>query len=89
MTKHDTLIQDLRIDAEMLRDGFQKNLTELWHSDVVQDAAKNAMAAADRIQELEEAIRLTRRALKEEMAHLTDSLEGVCAPLPPSERKTT
>lgn len=33
--------------------------------------------AADRIEELEEAMRLTRRALKEESDHLTESLEGV------------
>ena len=37
----------------MLKDGYQKNLTELWHSDVVREAAKNALRAADRIEELE------------------------------------
>ena len=51
-----TLVQDLQMDADMLKDGFQKNLTELWHSDVVREAAKNALRAADRIEELTKAL---------------------------------
>lgn len=41
------LVEELRQDAEMLRDGHQKNLTELWHSDVVKGAAINCDRAAD------------------------------------------
>lgn len=41
------LVEELRQDAEMLRDGHQKNLTELWHSDVVKEAAIDCDRAAD------------------------------------------
>jgi hypothetical protein len=37
----------LRQDADMLKDGYQRNLTELWHGVVVKDAAKACAAAAD------------------------------------------
>ena len=46
------LIERLRQDAEMLKDGHQENLTELWHSDVVKDAAKDLIEAADEINRL-------------------------------------
>lgn len=41
------LIEDLRCDAEMLKDGHQKNLTELWHSEVVKGAAIHCEKAAE------------------------------------------
>ncbi len=44
------LVQDLRMDAEMLKDGHQKNLTKLWHSDAVKQAALNALKAAEVIE---------------------------------------
>jgi hypothetical protein len=40
------LIERLNLDAEMLSDGWQKNLTKLWHSDVVKDTAKDCTEAA-------------------------------------------
>jgi hypothetical protein len=46
----DALIERLRQDAEMLSDGYQRNLTELWHGVVVKDAAKACAAAADLIE---------------------------------------
>ncbi len=44
------LVERLRQDAEMLKDGYQSNLTELWHGVVVKDAAKACEAAADLIE---------------------------------------
>jgi hypothetical protein len=41
------LVERLRQDADMLKDGYQRNLTELWHGVVVKDAAKACAAAAD------------------------------------------
>jgi hypothetical protein len=46
------LVESLRLDAEMLKGGAQANLTELWHSDVVKDAAEDCDRAADRIEQL-------------------------------------
>jgi hypothetical protein len=46
----DALVERLRQDAEMLGDGYQRNLTELWHGVVVKDAAKACAAAADLIE---------------------------------------
>lgn len=46
----DALVERLRQDAEMLGDGYQRNLTELWHGVVVKDAAKACVAAADLIE---------------------------------------
>ena len=46
----DALIERLRQDAEMLSDGYQRNLTELWHGVVVKDAAKACVAAAELIE---------------------------------------
>ena len=43
------LSERLRQDAEMLRDGWQENLTELWHSETVKDAAKDCAEAAAEI----------------------------------------
>jgi hypothetical protein len=48
----DDLINCLRQDAEMLKDGHQKNLTKLW-CDV---AALDVIRAARRIEALEEAL---------------------------------
>jgi hypothetical protein len=47
------LMDRLRQDAEMLQDGPQSNLTKLWHSEVVKDAAKDCKEAAARIEALE------------------------------------
>jgi hypothetical protein len=60
----DTLVDRLRMNAEMMRDGWQgPNLTELWHSVVVKDAAKDADEAADLITELLEALEAAQLAL--------------------------
>jgi hypothetical protein len=64
----DTLVDRLRMNAEMMRDGWQgPNLTELWHSVVVKDAAKDAAKdadeAADLITELLEALEAAQLAL--------------------------
>jgi hypothetical protein len=53
----DTLVERLRQDAEMLKDGYQRNLTELWHGVVVKDAAKACTAAADLLESQAEALR--------------------------------
>src|SRR6185312_692864 len=53
----DTLVERLRQDAEMLSDGYQRNLTELWHGVVVKDAAKACAAAADLLESQAEALR--------------------------------
>ena len=71
------LVDDLRMDADMLKDGFQKNLTELWHSDVVREAAKNALRAADEIASLKSQVERMTKALEECLsglgwANLTD-----------------
>lgn len=47
------IVERLRQNAEMLKDGHQKNLTELWHSEVARDAATDASEAADEIQRLQ------------------------------------
>jgi hypothetical protein len=57
------LSEDLRLDAEMMRDGHHENLTELWHSDVVKDAAKDCDQAADAIDEAIEALEAARKCL--------------------------
>ena len=44
------LVERLRQDAEMLKDDYQSNLTELSHGVVVKDAAKACEAAADLIE---------------------------------------
>jgi hypothetical protein len=59
------LVQDLRMDAEMLKDGHQENLTKLWHSDVVKNAAANALLAADTIASLKADNEGLRKALGE------------------------
>ena len=46
------LVERLRQDTEMLKDGHQTNLTNLWHSEVVKDAAKDCWQAADEIESL-------------------------------------
>jgi hypothetical protein len=51
------LVERLRQDAEMLQEGYQHNLTELWHGVVVKDAAKACAAAADLIESQAEALR--------------------------------
>jgi hypothetical protein len=51
------LVERLRQDAEMLKDGYQSNLTELWHGVVVKDAAKACEAAADLLESQAEALR--------------------------------
>jgi hypothetical protein len=51
------LVERLRQDAEMLREGYQRNLTELWHGVVVKDAAKACAAAADLIESQAQALR--------------------------------
>ena len=53
----DALVERLRQDAEMLKDGYQRNLTELWHGVVVKDAAKACAAAADLLESQAEALR--------------------------------
>jgi hypothetical protein len=53
----DALVERLRQDAEMLKDGYQRNLTELWHGVVVKDAAKSCAAAADLLESQAEALR--------------------------------
>lgn len=40
------------MDAEMMKDGAQTNLTGLWHSEVVRDAAKDCLEAADALERL-------------------------------------
>jgi len=50
------LIDRLRQDAEMLKDGHQENLTKLWHSEVVKGAAKDLMEAASEIARLRAAL---------------------------------
>lgn len=45
----DDLVERLRQNADMMRDGHQRNLTKLWHSDVVKNAAKDAHDAAELI----------------------------------------
>jgi hypothetical protein len=53
----DALVERLRQDAEMLKDGYQRNLTELWHGVVVIDAATACAAAADLLESQAEALR--------------------------------
>lgn len=64
------LVQDLRMDAEMLKDGHQENLTKLWHSDVVKNAAANALLAADQIASLKADNERLRKALEDAHADL-------------------
>lgn len=52
----DGLVQNLRLNAEMLQDGWQSNLTKLWHSTVVKDAATDSLVAADEITKLRKAL---------------------------------
>jgi hypothetical protein len=66
------LIAELRIDAEMLRDGWQKNLTKLWHSEVVKDAASDCVKAADAL----EAALSERDALKAEEVEWKEAVQG-------------
>lgn len=46
------IVERLELNAEMLKDGYQKNLTKLWHSVVVRDAALDAIEAATEIKRL-------------------------------------
>lgn len=43
------IVERLRMNAEMLKDGHQKNLTKLWHSETVKDAAADCEEAAAEI----------------------------------------
>ena len=46
------IVERLRHNHEMLKDGHQNNLTELWHSETVKDAAADALEAAIEIERL-------------------------------------
>ena len=46
------IVERLRHNHEMLKDGHQNNLTELWHSETVKDAAADALEAALEIERL-------------------------------------
>lgn len=69
------LVERLREDDEMLRDGYQINLTLTWHTHAMQQAAKDCIEAANRIeadtkliQEMREALqRVEDRWLQDEM----------------------
>lgn len=61
---HTELVENLRMNADMLRDGYQKNLTELWHSEVVREAAKHSDEAADAITDLLERLAGMENLLK-------------------------
>ena len=52
MTDQLDIAERLRQNSEMLRDGFQKNLPKLWHSEPVKDAATDALEAAGEIERL-------------------------------------
>jgi hypothetical protein len=52
----DDIVVRLRQNEEMLKNGHQKNLTKLWHSQVVKDAAADAREAAGLIERLREAM---------------------------------
>jgi hypothetical protein len=73
------LVERLRQDAEMLGGGWQgPTLTELWHSDVVRDAATDCAEAAARIEALsqsEQALRDENERLREEMADIAAMAE--------------
>src|SRR5690242_7508524 len=80
------LVEGLRISAEMLEGGAQNNLTELWHSDVVVEAAKACLDAADLIERLADRVNhLTnvrdglRETLAEQRRGLAE-LRAMCAP---------
>ena len=67
------IVERLRMNAEMLKDGYQKNLTELWHSDVVRDAAKDATEAAGEIERLRAA---AQAPMREALADAIEMLES-------------
>lgn len=46
------LVERLREDWEMLKDGFQDNLTRTWHDHAMGNAAMDCSAAADEIERL-------------------------------------
>lgn len=59
------LIERLREDAEMLKDGHQANLTEAWHTVAMKHAAKDAIEAADALEAKDKLI-----------AELVEALQG-------------
>lgn len=61
---HTELLESLRLNAEMLQDGHQKNLTHLWRSEVVREAAKDSVEAADAIASLLERLAGMEKALR-------------------------
>ena len=74
----DDLPSILRQDADMLCDGHQKNLTKLWHSDVVKEAAVNAVKAAEAIERYREDAAFDQsvnKYLRSEVDRLTKALD--------------
>jgi len=67
------IVERLRLNSEMLKDGHQNNLTELWHSETVKDAAADALEAALEIERL--------RGLAQELEELREELESAKAQL--------
>ncbi len=52
MSEKMDIVERLESNADMLKDGYQKNLSKLWHSVVVRDAALDAIEAAAEIKRL-------------------------------------
>lgn len=66
------IAEALRQDAEMLKDGWQRNLTKLWHSEVVRDAAKDCDAAADILDDMLRALEKVRGVIVNVMQVATE-----------------
>lgn len=47
------IVERLREDWEMLKDGYQENLSKTWHDHAMENAAKDALEAASHIEALE------------------------------------
>ncbi len=71
----DDLVSRLRQDAEMLQDGPQSNLTKLWHSEVVKDAAKDCQEAATALTEARAEIERLREQVFELEHGVEDQME--------------
>jgi hypothetical protein len=77
MAEHSDLVQHLRENADMMRDGHQRNLTKLWHSEVVTNAAKDADDAADLIDALVKALERATMLLAIAGPHIMDECNHV------------
>lgn len=86
MRMTDTIQNKLKADAEMLIGGHQDGLTELWHSEVVQDAAKDCVKAADHIDYLEAKVAELHRQSKLLRNHAIEEAAAVVFDMyPPSK----